>query len=197
MATVLPIGRLTEPVDFLSTSPPAIPVTTLTALGTVASAVTGTPHGLTSGDYAAVRGALPLGYNTTSGQVTVTSATQFSYTVPAGLASPATGTITVTFKSDSQGGGTEGPFAAGSAFAYIEPLNASERQAVGGAPAAVVLYRVVVHYRPDLGPKMKVRWLRYQETVPRPLEVHGVFPHPEPAYAHRFLVLECGEGPIS
>jgi len=193
MATIQPIGRLTEPVDFLSTTPPAIAVTTLTALGTVASAVTGTPHGLTSGDYASVRGALPLGYNTTSGQVTVTGPTAFSYTVPAGLATPATGTITVTFKSDSQGGQPDDWYPAGSAFAYIEPLNASERQAVGGAAAATVIYRAVIHYRPGLEPHMILHWTRYQETAPRELEIFGVFPHPEPAYAHRFLVLECGE----
>src|SRR4030095_12236713 len=127
MARTLPIGRLTESVMFLSSVPPDVSVTTLTALGTVASGVTASPHGLTSGDYAAIRGAVPVGYNTTSRQVTVTIATQFENDVPAVLASPATGAITVTFTSDSQGGGPSGEYVVGQAFAAIEPLNAAER----------------------------------------------------------------------
>jgi SPP1 family predicted phage head-tail adaptor len=192
MATKLPIGRLTESVTFLSSTPPAIAVTSLTAVGTVASAVTGTPHGLTSGDYAAIRGAVPLGYNTMSARITVTGLSAFTYPVPAGLASPATGTITVTFTSDSQGGQPGDWYTAGHAFAYIEPLNAAERLAVS-AVAATVNYRAVVHYRTNLTPQMKLMWLRYQESDPRELAIFGVYPHPEPAYAHRFLVLECGE----
>jgi hypothetical protein len=36
--------------------------------------------------------------------------------------------------------------------------------------------------------------LRYQESDPRELAIFGVYPHPEPAYAHRFpQLLECGE----
>jgi len=188
----LPIGRLTESVTFLSSTPPAIAVTSLTAVGTVASAVTGTPHGLTSGDYAAIRGAVPLGYNTMSARITVSGLSAFTYPVPAGLASPATGTITVTFTSDSQGGQPGDWYDAGQAFAYIEPLNAAERLAVS-AVAATVNYRAVVHYRTDITPQMKLMWLRYRETDPRELAIFGVYPHPEPAYAHRFLVLECGE----
>ena len=68
----LPIGRLTESVTFLSATPPAIAVTALTALGTVASGTTGTPHGLRSGDYASIRGAVPVGYNSLSARITVT-----------------------------------------------------------------------------------------------------------------------------
>jgi len=192
MARTMPIGRLTESVTFLSSTPPAIAVTTLTAIGTVASGTTGTPHGLTSGDYATIRGAVPLGYNTMTARVTVTSPTQFSYPVPAGLASPATGTITVTFTSDSQGGGPSGDYVVGQAFAFIEPLNAAERLAVSTV-AATVNYRAVVHYRTGLTPQMTLQWTRYQEAAPRVLQVFGVYPHPEPAYAHRFLVLECGE----
>jgi SPP1 family predicted phage head-tail adaptor len=188
----LPIGRLTESVTFLSSTPPAIAVSSLTAVGTVASGVTGTPHGLTSGDYAAIRGAVPLGYNSMSARITVTGPSAFTYPVPAGLASPATGTITVTFTSDSQGGQPGDWYDAGQAFAYIEPLNAAERLAVS-AVAATVNYRAVVHYRTDLTPQMKLMWLRYRETDPRELAIFGVYPHPEPAYAHRFLVLECGE----
>jgi SPP1 family predicted phage head-tail adaptor len=193
MATAtLPIGRLTESVDFLSSTPPAIAVTALTSIGSVASGVTGQPHNLTTGDYVAVRGAVPVGYNTTSRQVTVTGPNAFSYDVPPGLATPATGSITVTFDTDSQGGRPDKLYDAGHAFAYIEPLSAAERMAAG-AVAPTVTYRAVVHYRAGLTPQMKFRWTRYQETLPRLLNIFGVYPHPEPAYAHRFLVLECGE----
>jgi SPP1 family predicted phage head-tail adaptor len=108
------------------------------------------------------------------------------------LSQPVTGTITVTFQSDSQGGQPDDWYDAGQAFAYIEPLNAAERLAVS-AVAATVNYRAVVHYRRGLTPQMKLLWLRYQESDPRELAIFGVYPHPEPAYAHRFLVLECGE----
>jgi SPP1 family predicted phage head-tail adaptor len=192
MARDIPIGRLIEPVTFLSSTPPDVSVTSLTSLGGMASGVTGTPHGLTSGDYAAVRGAIPVGYNTTSRQVTVTGPTTFSYEVPPGLASPATGTITVTFTSDSQGGQPDTLYDAGQALAWIQPLSAAERLAVS-AVAATVTYRAVVHYRTGLTPTMKLRWTRYQETADRILEVFGVYPHPEPSYSRRFLVLECGE----
>src|SRR4029450_6282578 len=57
MARNLPIGRLTESVTFLSSVPPAVGVTSLTSIGTVASGVTATPHGLRSGDYVAMAGA--------------------------------------------------------------------------------------------------------------------------------------------
>ena len=78
MPTKIPIGRLTESVTFRSAMPPAIAVTALTSIGPKASAVTGQPHGLRSGDYASVRGAMPLAYNTASAQVTVTAANQCS-----------------------------------------------------------------------------------------------------------------------
>jgi len=193
MARDLTIGRLTEPVTFVSTTPPAIPVTILTSAGTVATAVTGTPHGFRSGEYVTIRGAVPLGYNGDSRQVTVITDDQFSYDVPAGLASPATGSITVTFKSDSQGGGGDAEFIVGQAFAFITPLNAAERLALSGGPAATVNYRAIVHYRPGLAATMKLRWRRYQETADTDLEIFGVYPHPEPTYARRFLVIECGE----
>jgi head-tail adaptor len=194
--TILPIGRLTESVTFLSTTPPDTPVTSLTSTGTVATAVTSGPHGLHTGEYVAIRGALPAGYTTTSRPVTVTGPSAFTYAVPPGLASPATGTITVTFQSDSQGGQPDDLYTVGQAFASIEPMNAAERLVLSGGPAATVNYRAIVHYRTGLTPQMKLRWLRYQDAVPRPLEIFGVYPHPDPAYAHRFLVLECGEGPI-
>jgi head-tail adaptor len=191
MAT-LPIGRLTESVTFLSSVPQAIPVTSLTSVGTIATAVTGVPHGLRTGEYVAIRGAVPLAYNSTSTQVTVTAAAGLTYAVPAGLASPATGTITVTWTSDSQGG-TQYPLTTvGQAFASIEPLSAAERLFASSA-VALVTYRAVVHYRTGLTPQMKLQWTRYQELTPRALEIFGIYPHPEPSYAHRFLILECGE----
>jgi len=192
MARNLPIGRLTESVAFLSADPPAVSVTGLTANGTLATATTATAHGLRSGDYVAIAGAVPLGYNADSRQVVVVDATTFTYGVPAGLSSPATGAITVTFDSDSQGGHPSDWYSVGQAFAAIEPLNAAERL-VAASVAAIVNYRAVVHYRTDLKARMKLRWFRYQEAAPRDLEIFGLYPHPEPTYSHRYLVIECGE----
>lgn len=188
----IPIGRLTEPVTFLTAEPVAVPVTGLTAENGLAAAVTADSHGLRSGDYATIAGAVPAAYNSRSVQVAVTSPTAFTYAVPPGLPPTATGEITVTFKTDSQGGHPARWQEFGRAFAAIEPLNAAERLIVS-AVTATVNYRAVVHYRTGLKAKMKLAWLRYQEPEPRQLEIFGVYPHPEPSYSRRYLVIECGE----
>lgn len=62
-----------------------------TATCTMASA-----HGLVTGDKVVVRGAQPDDYNRVA-TVTVSSSTIFTYTVPVGISSPATGTPVVTY----------------------------------------------------------------------------------------------------
>jgi hypothetical protein len=66
-------------------------VTTLTQSAGTATLTASAVHGLATGDYVVVRGAQPDGYNKVA-QITVTSTTVFTYTVPSGLSSPATGT---------------------------------------------------------------------------------------------------------
>ena len=53
-------------------------------------------HGLVTGDKVVIRGAQPDDYNRVA-TVTVTSTTVFTYTVPSGISSPATGTPVVSY----------------------------------------------------------------------------------------------------
>lgn len=69
-------------------------LTSLTQTAGVATATTPLAHGYTTGDLVTIAGAAPSGYNGVV-SITVTGSTAFTYSVSAGLASPATGTITV------------------------------------------------------------------------------------------------------
>ena len=66
-------------------------VSTLTQAAGTATLTASAAHGLSTGDYVVIRGAGIEGYNKTA-QITVTSTTQFTYTVASGLGSPAGGT---------------------------------------------------------------------------------------------------------
>lgn len=68
-------------------------VVSLTQSGGVATATFTDPHGLISGMYISISGALPLGYNVQDVPILVTSSTSFIFLVSSGLSSPATGTI--------------------------------------------------------------------------------------------------------
>lgn len=190
--TTHPIGRLTEPLILQSDDPPAAVVTRLERTGARADATTATPHGLTTGDYVAIRGATPDGYNGEQIPIVVTDDATFWYVVDDTLATPATGSITVDFRSDAQGGQGSGWWNVGLLYGQVAPLTAVERLIAKGV-AAIASYRVTIHYQPDVSPKMRLVWTKYAQTTPRILEIEGVFPHPDPDLAHRYLVLECGE----
>ena len=66
-------------------------VSTLTQASGTATLTASAPHGLATNDYVVIRNAGVEGYNKVA-QITVTSTTQFTYTVDSGLASPAGGT---------------------------------------------------------------------------------------------------------
>lgn len=72
-----------------------VSVSTLTQTAGTATCTTGAAHGYASNDWVYMEGANESGYNGIV-QITVTSTTQFTYTVASGTASPATGTITAT-----------------------------------------------------------------------------------------------------
>ncbi len=79
--------------DFVISAQTPIAITSITSAGTTATVTVASTVDLTTGDYVSISGAAPGGYNGFV-QITVISATQFTYTVVAGLASPATGTKT-------------------------------------------------------------------------------------------------------
>lgn len=65
----------------------------LTSVGTVATATTTKPHGLTTGDLISVLGATPAGYNVVNTAITVTGASTFTYAIVSVAGAPATGTL--------------------------------------------------------------------------------------------------------
>ena len=67
-------------------------LTSLTSTGTTATATTTTPHGYLNGEEILMTGANEAGYNGIK-TITMTGAKTFTYTVTAGLSTPATGTI--------------------------------------------------------------------------------------------------------
>ncbi len=67
-------------------------VTSLTSSGTTATCTTTLPHGFLNGEEILTTGAAESGYNGIH-TITVTGASTFTYTVAAGLTTPATGTI--------------------------------------------------------------------------------------------------------
>ena len=81
-------GASDDTIPFLTTKT----ITSLTSTGTTATA-TVTAHGYTNGQSITISGATPAGYNGTF-TITVVNANTFTYTVAAGLTSPATGTMT-------------------------------------------------------------------------------------------------------
>ena len=82
-------------LPYPDSSPSSISVSTLTSSGTTATCTTATSHGLSNNEYVVISGAVETAYNGTC-KVTVTSATEFTYTLDSTTTSPATGTITAT-----------------------------------------------------------------------------------------------------
>lgn len=72
--------------------PAGIAITSITRSTTTATVTTAAAHGLATGDYVAISGAVQTAYNITAA-ITVTSTTTFTYTMADSGASPATGTI--------------------------------------------------------------------------------------------------------
>lgn len=68
-------------------------VSSLTSSGAIATVVTSTAHGFSTGDEVIIEGATPTGYNVTA-IATVSNGTTFTYPITGTLTSPATGTIT-------------------------------------------------------------------------------------------------------
>ena len=72
----------------------SLAVSALAAAGTTATATVASTAGLAAGQSVTIAGATPSGYNGLVAIASIASATTFTYAVAAGLASPATGTLT-------------------------------------------------------------------------------------------------------
>src|ERR1700677_278022 len=101
------LGAMREMLILQQHTPPVLPIASLTQVGGLATAALSAPHPYLTNDYVLIAGALAAGY-VGKGQVTVPSPLTFTFPVPAGLATPATGVITVVYVSDAQGGRLQG-----------------------------------------------------------------------------------------
>jgi len=170
--------------------PDPIGVTSLTRNTTTGTALTATPHGFTTGDFVLVAGAVPPGYNGKV-KITVTGASSFTYVVNVALATPATGTITVTYVSDASGGRKIGWADYATVWAELLPVRALERLQAQALQAQLD-YRFRIHTRADLVPQMRALWTPQwpagagQHT----LEIHGLPPDGD---GRQYMFLECGE----
>ena len=82
----------------VSLAPPTITALSLTSVGTTATFTTSAPHRFVTGQSATIAGATPTSYNGTF-DVTVTSATVFTYVTSSAPAANATGTAVATYPS--------------------------------------------------------------------------------------------------
>jgi hypothetical protein len=100
--------------NWFPTDGSGVPVAFLNRSGGVATAVTGAPHGFSTGDRIRIRGANETGYNLEA-IVTVVNATTFTYPVAVGTATPATGTVIAT----SPATGASRNYAAGPVASHV------------------------------------------------------------------------------
>lgn len=73
-------------------------------------------------------------------------------------------------------------------WAQVRPTSASER-VQAGALTATVGYQVVMRYRADVTPQMRLTWRPYRASADVTLEVHGVAALDG---GREFLALDCG-----
>jgi head-tail adaptor len=182
-------GSMTEQITLLSSTPVPVSVTSITRVNQTATVTAAAAHGFTSGDYVSHAGAVQTEYNVEA-QVTVTSPTVYTYEVSGTPATPATGTITTTYISNSSGG-SGSPFytLASGIWANIVPFSANEQLAAGGI-SAIGSYVATIYYRADVSPTMRVSWRKYLEATAKTYEIHSVQPSKEDP--RRMLDLEIG-----
>jgi head-tail adaptor len=188
------IGALTEQLIIQENAPDALSVTSLTRTSTTATATTAVSHGYATGDYIAIAGATPSGYNG-KWKITVTSATAFTFAVAGTLATPATGTITATYVSDAQGGRKIGWATLATApdglWAELVPQRAVERLQAQALQSQID-YRFRVRTRADVTAQMRALWRpSWLANAPQhTLEIRGVLPEDD---GRTFMLLEAGE----
>ena len=151
------IGNLRERLVVVSSTPPTHTLASLTSSAGVATATFSTPHGLAAGDYAVLAGASPDGYNGRFKIASVSSEVAVTFAVAVGLTTPATGTITLTYASDAQGGRRLVWRTVDTLAAQLLPIRATERLQMA-AIQRITDYRFRVRWRSDLTPAMRIYW---------------------------------------
>lgn len=183
---------LRESLTIQENVPTPISVTSLTRTTTTATALTATPHGYTSNDYVTIAGAVPTGY-TGKVKITVTGASSFTYTVSGVLATPATGTITVTYVSDAQGGRKNGWATFRQVRAELIPVKAWEKlQAKALSGQLDLRFRLHAIDANGITDRMRALWTpQWPAGQPQhTLEIHGNVPDGD---GRQWAFLDCGE----
>jgi head-tail adaptor len=181
-------GELREVLVIQENAWPAIAVG-LTRAGTTATATAAAAHNRATGDYVTIAGATPTGYNGRF-QITVTGALTFTFSVDGALATPATGTVTAQFYSDSQGGRGENWVTKTTIRGELLPIGVNERLQLQAITAQTAM-RFRVRRRGDLTPKMRVSWRPTwpPSSTTRTLEIHGVLPEQNGTVT---MFVDCG-----
>jgi SPP1 family predicted phage head-tail adaptor len=162
--------------------PTAVAVTSLTVENDVALAVTATAHQLESNDEVEIEGAGEADFN---GRfvVTVLTPTTFTFAVAPGAPAAATGTITVSYRGDAQGGRREFWTSLGQIAAEITALSGAERLQAQQV-ASRVQYSVRLWGRVDVTPADRLQWDGITLQIEAVLKIPGRL---------GFLELDCVE----
>jgi head-tail adaptor len=185
----LALGSMRERLVILKNDPPTVSITSITRASTTATVTTAVPHGYATGDYVTVAGATPTGYNGKV-KIMVTAPTTFTYTVAA-IATPATGTLTVVYTSDAQGGRRAGWTTLDTIAAELIPLQASERLQLAAIHSDIA-YRFRVRSRADVSSEQRALWTPTWPagSARRTLEITGV---PPVGDGRTFMYIEAHE----
>lgn len=190
MPTMTGLGAMTERLTIQTSTPVAVSISSITRSSTTATVTTAAAHGYADGDYVTVAGADQSGYNLSEVAIDVTGTTTFTYQVNSGTVSPATGTMTVLFKNDAQGGQRLTWATLATVWGEQIPLTANELM-TAQAVNATQTYRLRINYLATVTPKMRITFTPYGFSAAKTLEVHGVLP--DKADPRRFMVLDVGE----
>lgn len=191
------IGALKERLLVQRNDPPTLSVVSITRTSTTATVTTSVAHSYVATDYVTIAGCdgATTGYNAKWKVVAAPTSTTFTFTCSSGLTTPATGTITVVYTSNAQGGmGSNGSSwrTLDAIPAEMIPLGAMERLQIQAVQSSVQ-YRFRVRTRSDLQPTMRVLWSPswVSGEVRKTLAITGP---PIPVEDGRqFMFIECSE----
>ena len=151
-------GDLRERLSLLTDEVAAVSIASLTRTGSTVTVTTSSAHGLTTGEFAVIEGAVPNAYNARY-KVTVTGTLTFTFSVSGTPVTPASGTMTVSYVMDAQGGRRKSWAILDTLPAALLP-NASVKGETlfQGAIQSAAQRRFAVRLRSGLSPTMRLRW---------------------------------------
>lgn len=190
-ALAMAIGAMEERIRIdKSDTAPTITVSSLTRSSTTATATTPVAHGYATKDYVTIAGAVETAYNGKV-KITVTSTTQFTYTVSGSPSTPATGAVTAVYASDAQGGFRVTWREVDTVWAEHIPLRADEQLHAQSIGSQFDL-RFRVYTRHDVTAKMRIVWTpRWPKGASaRTLEINGILPYES---GDTWMLLVCSE----